>query len=672
MRTYLNIVGVMLTLILLLIICVITVYTQKGKRRQKLNKYRVEYTNTWVMHVKDGPDIALKLAHQHKFTYHGQLESLKDFYYLEHENVSIQSINAATEHHILLANHPKVLWLEQQTIKRRFRRGYFSDPLFTKQWYLKNAKDYICSDFKSHNSHDVNVIATWTSNITGRGVVVTILDDGVEHTHPDLKENFDFGASYDINENDFDPLPRYTYNDVNNHGTRCAGEVAALPNNGICGVGVAFNAKLGGIRMLDGKVTDIVEARSLSFKPEYIDIYSVSWGPSDNGRTVDGPGHLAKKALENGIRYGRGNLGSIYVWATGNGGRYGDHCSCDGYINSPYTISIGAVDICGTKPWYAEECPGTLAVTYGSKASGDYNTEISTTDLHAKCTTRHTGSSAAAPLAAGIFALVLEANPKLTWRDLQHLIVKTSQLVSPKDTDWITNKAGHKINPKFGFGALDVGRLVGMAKAKNWKTSASQRICKTYKSFVHMPLQPKGSIETTLKSAGCAHLKNCVTKLEHVQIVVTLIKKEDRGKLDITLTSPSGTKSPILKTRYRDRSGEGFTDWEFLTVFHWDENPSGKWRLLINDNSRSHGKLDSWYLKFYGTCDTPNKMHIKAPKLPKLKPTTWYTIVPLVLLFIVVLVIGSKYLPLLITCGCRVLRHYSRSSSDIDIDQVHL
>ena len=39
---------------------------------------------------------------------------------------------------------------------------------------------------------------------------------------------------------------------------------------------------------------------------------------------------------------------------------------------------------------------------------------------------RHSGTSASAPLAAGIFALVLEANPKLSWRDLQHLIVITS------------------------------------------------------------------------------------------------------------------------------------------------------------------------------------------------------------------------------------------------------
>ena len=58
---------------------------------------------------------------------------------------------------------------------------------------------------------------------------------------------------------------------------------------------------LAGVRMLDGDVTDVVEAGSLSLKPDHIDIYSSSWGPSDDGATVDGPGTLAKKAFVDGV-----------------------------------------------------------------------------------------------------------------------------------------------------------------------------------------------------------------------------------------------------------------------------------------------------------------------------------------------------------------------------------
>lgn len=54
--------------------------------------------------------------------------------------------------------------------------------------------------------------------------------------------------------------------------------------------------------MLDGDMTDMVEAKSLSLKLQYIDIYSSSWGPEDDGGTVDGPGRLANLALEHGIR----------------------------------------------------------------------------------------------------------------------------------------------------------------------------------------------------------------------------------------------------------------------------------------------------------------------------------------------------------------------------------
>lgn len=104
------------------------------------------------------------------------------------------------------------------------------------------------------------------------------------------------------------------------HGTRCAGEIAAIAGNGICGVGVAFNAKIGGVRMLDGSVSDSVEAASLSLNQNHIDIYSASWGPEDDGKIFDGPGKLAQEAFYRGIKTGRRGLGNIFVWASGNGG----------------------------------------------------------------------------------------------------------------------------------------------------------------------------------------------------------------------------------------------------------------------------------------------------------------------------------------------------------------
>ena len=116
-------------------------------------------------------------------------------------------------------------------------------------------------------------------------------------------------------------MPRYDELDSNRHGTRCAGEVAAVPDNNICSIGIAYNSRVGGVRMLDGDVTDAVEARSLGLNNQHIHIYSASWGPDDNGRTVDGPGELATRAFIDGVTNGRQGLGSIFVFASGNGGR---------------------------------------------------------------------------------------------------------------------------------------------------------------------------------------------------------------------------------------------------------------------------------------------------------------------------------------------------------------
>lgn len=317
--------------------------------------------------------------------------------------------------------------------------------MFGTQWHLNHG---------ARGGFDMNVQPAWSRGFTGKGVVVTILDDGIQHNHPDLAANYDRLASTDINGNDNDPMPQD--NGDNKHGTRCAGEVSAIANNGFCGVGIAFNASIGGVRMLDGIVNDAVEARALSLNPNHIDIYSASWGPEDDGKTVDGPGPLAKRAFLNGVVRGRHGKGNIFVWASGNGGRYSDNCNCDGYTNSIFTLSISSATQGGFRPWYLEECSSTLASTYSSGTPGR-DGSISTVDQDARlrpdhiCTTEHTGTSASAPIAAGVCALALEANPDLTWRDLQYLVVMSSRADPLKEEPgWARNGAGRQFSHKFG------------------------------------------------------------------------------------------------------------------------------------------------------------------------------------------------------------------------------
>jgi subtilisin family serine protease len=286
-------------------------------------------------------------------------------------------------------------------------------------------------------------------------------------------------ASTDMNDHDRDPTPRYEFTDSNNHGTRCAGELAAVANNSICAVGVAFNAGVGGIRMLDGKITDSLEAASLSFNPQHVDIYSASWGPPDNGKEVDGPGPLARKAFANGVLTGRNGLGSLYVWASGNGGMFRDSCACDGYASNIHTLSISCTNERSEKPWYLEECASTLATTYSS--GGSFNEKaIVTTDVRHKCMNGFAGTSATAPLAAGIYALALEANPRLSWRDIMFLTVLTSRPLAIKSNYFFINKRGFAVSSRYGFGLMDAGRLVELART--WKSVPAMHSCSSLNS----------------------------------------------------------------------------------------------------------------------------------------------------------------------------------------------
>lgn len=560
------------------------------------------YTNTWAVHIPGGEKAADEVAKQHGFINHGRI--FADYYNFQHRGVVKRSLTAHRFRHILFERDTRVRWTEQQVAKRRKKRDIYTeptDPKFPTQWYLSNS-----------DQRDLNVKEAWALGYTGKGTVVTILDDGIEKNHPDLTQNYEPSASYDVNDKDNDPQPRYTQMNDNRHGTRCAGEVAAVANNDICGVGVAYNARIGGVRMLDGEVTDAVEAQSLSLNPQQIDIYSASWGPEDDGKTVDGPARMAQEAFVRGVSEGRRGLGSIFVWASGNGGRERDNCNCDGYTNSIYTLSISSTTQYGNVPWYSEACSSTLATTY---SSGNQNEkQIVTTDLRQKCTDSHTGTSASAPLAAGIIALALEANKNLTWRDMQHLVVWTSKPDHLNSNDWIVNGIGRKVSHSYGYGLLDAGEMVKLAR--NWTNVGPQRKC------VHEMLTSSKDIgnklEVRKKVDACAGLSNYISSLEHVQARLTLTYNR-RGDLAIYLTSPMGTRSTLLAPRSHDFSSDGFNDWAFMTTHSWDEDPYGEWVLEIENTSDASdfGTLKQFNLVLYGTAHGPTTTGSSEPSRKK-------------------------------------------------------
>ncbi|XP_006513421.1 proprotein convertase subtilisin/kexin type 4 isoform X1 [Mus musculus] len=573
------------------------------------------YVSSWAVRVTKGYQEAERLARKFGFVNLGQIFPDDQYFHLRHRGVAQQSLTPHWGHRLRLKKDPKVRWFEQQTLRRRVKRSLVvpTDPWFSKQWYMNK-----------EIQQDLNILKAWNQGLTGRGVVISILDDGIEKDHPDLWANYDPLASYDFNDYDPDPQPRYTPNDENRHGTRCAGEVSATANNGFCGAGVAFNARIGGVRMLDGAITDIVEAQSLSLQPQHIHIYSASWGPEDDGRTVDGPGLLTQEAFRRGVTKGRQGLGTLFIWASGNGGLHYDNCNCDGYTNSIHTLSVGSTTRQGRVPWYSEACASTFTTTFSSGVVTD--PQIVTTDLHHQCTDKHTGTSASAPLAAGMIALALEANPLLTWRDLQHLVVRASRPAQLQAEDWRINGVGRQgavgpgrgsgcgalrasdrypsraVSHHYGYGLLDAGLLVDLARV--WLPTKPQKKCAIRVVHTPTPILPRMLVPKNVTACSDGSRRRLIRSLEHVQVQLSLSYSR-RGDLEIFLTSPMGTRSTLVAIRPLDISGQGYNNWIFMSTHYWDEDPQGLWTLGLENKGYyfNTGTLYYYTLLLYGTAE---------------------------------------------------------------------
>lgn len=424
------------------------------------------------------------------------------------------------------------------------------DPIFGEQWHLFNTIQL---------GHDLNVTGVWTQGITGKNATLVMVDDGIDMYSDDLKNNYFAAGSYDFNDKTDEPRPRLS---DDRHGTRCAGEIAAV-RNGVCGVGVAYDAKIGGIRILSKIITDEDEAVAMNYAFQENQIYSCSWGPPDDGRSMDAPGILIKKAMVNAIQKGRQGRGNIYVFAAGNGAGSGDNCNFDGYTNSIYSITVGAIDRKGLHPYYSEHCSAQLVVTYSS-GSGDF---IHTTDVGTnQCYSNHGGTSAAAPLGAGVFGLALSVRPELTWRDLQSILVQTAVPINEQEV-WDKTYIEKKFSHTYGYGKLDAYAVVEAAKSvellkpQAWFNSPWLHVNRAVPQGVEGLLS---TFEVTKEHLKTANLE----KVEHVTVTMNVAHTR-RGDLSVELRSPVDVVSHLSVARRLDDADSGYVDWTFMSVAHW-------------------------------------------------------------------------------------------------------
>jgi subtilisin family serine protease len=371
-----------------------------------------------------------------------------------------------------------------------------TDPYLQNQWHLINTGQNVGNpDFQpifGVPGEDINVAPAWELGYTGAGVVVAVIDSGVQKDHPDLAANIgalEFDAlslDGDASPRDqfpFDPVFPFLWDPGNAHGTAVAGLIGAVADNGIGGTGVAPGVQIVPIRLIDpgapvqSQLNPFVTA--FRYETDQIDITNNSWG-STLSRGIVGPTADELLALRDSVIFGRDGLGVIHVFSSGNSGGAPqpigfqgvgprDSASYDNRLNSRYTIAIGGVDhdgfynnADGTVFSYPESGPNVLiASPTGSNAgaflgeddglgSGIYTTDLTgengfnlapdpTTGqeydrdflLDTDYTSRFNGTSAAAPIATGAIALMLEANPNLSWRDVQEILVRSARQNAP-------------------------------------------------------------------------------------------------------------------------------------------------------------------------------------------------------------------------------------------------
>jgi hypothetical protein len=568
---------------------------------------RVELTSTVVIRLRDRGD-ALAVA----AAYGLGTPLARPFgdAYFEIESTSVADAISLTR---VLKSDPRVRFAYVDAAIPMVAKDDDEDPLYPDQWHLNNDLD---------GEIDANVPAAWLLGYDGggsgdgaRAVLVCSVDDGIDVLHEDLIEGYIAGEDFNL---DFDPEGDDPHNPDHEfsfeaHGTAVAGVMAAKRNE-FGGRGVAYNADLCGIRMLNVPLftDDFYEIFAhgvvIPDSEREIDIKNNSWGRSNEWRVS----HLfpeAENGLEFAIQNGRDGKGTVFCFSAGNGYAVDGRAEYGGMNASRYTITVGAIADDDKRSSYSVQGSSILVGAHSNGGSRGITTcDASGSDGYTSgnYTNSFGGTSSACPLVSGVVALMLDANPDLNWRDVQHILVNTARKNDPTGVDapWEVNgdpdnpnNGGHDINYSYGFGAVDAGAAVAMARAWSLDGTATAPVTELTQVVPGLPVAiPDGSpitfdVEFVSDDPDTINCDENPLPIEHVELIISTEDagegSGERGDLDIRIISPWGTESILAEARldgaYKD-DGE-YNSFIFTSVRHWDECPFGTWTIEIEDRN---------------------------------------------------------------------------------------
>jgi kexin len=215
-----------------------------------------------------------------------------------------------------------------------------------------------------------------------------------------------------------------------------------------------------------------------------------------------------------------------------------------------------------------------------------------------QCSHSFGGTSASAPLVAGVVALMLQSRPALSWRDVQHVLALSAVRNDQAHSTWAQNGAGHWVSHAYGFGVVNASAAVSLARrwpllsASDYRSVSAVTAADTDLDIAEHPLGAPLTVELTIDDSDAL-------VVEFVELYLT-VEHPRRGDLEIMLYSPVGTRSELALPH--DDKNAHYDHWRFGTRLVLGESAAGRWRLTLNDmmpNQRT-GRLLEAELRVWG------------------------------------------------------------------------